>query len=432
MGVADALVEVARCVVGWSAKESGERQKRVVMGVWHLLVATHTFLGEQVRQCATEASWTIFVMDVHHQVVAGTLQDSLMEPGRPLLTAHMDKTELHTTDAPLLIEGKQLIELTGKGTLIDIKPYPHPAFLGIATNFGNGKVALGGHPAGIALHPSLGTIPTRIEFHILQAHALAKVDAPQNVRAVKSSRAECFSRAHPRIVTLRWWSEVEQEVVVIDEFDRLFCRHNDAPRCVMGRDDIDIAIERNLQHIIFQKSELPTGVVAHIPLKESHKLAIRQLQKQGTLTIKPGLTQGTLVIRPLCPLFIPPLSACRQGKGGALTRKMQEKAIGGFREVIAQSHSFVIGTDNDVHRIELTFVIAIGKCAFAISFFVMKYELIVMVADGPPFTIEWRPEGIDGATFLTPQHEVGRPVVVLSPRHAQGRLKQTVVNVHTQ
>lgn len=66
-------VEVTRSVVGWTAKEAGERQDGVVARVRHGLVAGDAFLCHQVGQGTAHARGAVFVVYVHHDAVVGAL-----------------------------------------------------------------------------------------------------------------------------------------------------------------------------------------------------------------------------------------------------------------------------------------------------------------------------------------------------------------------
>ena len=103
LGVFYTIVEIAKCVVGRSAKITGERQGHIIDGIGHFLVTPDTLLRKQIRKSTAQARGTILVVNVNHNTIIGTFFHGTMEPRCPLLVTDMHKTELNSTDAPFLI-----------------------------------------------------------------------------------------------------------------------------------------------------------------------------------------------------------------------------------------------------------------------------------------------------------------------------------------
>ena len=113
---------------------------------------------------------------------------------------------------------------------------------------------------------------------------------------------------------------------------------------------------------------------------------------------------------------------------------MQEKAVSGFRKVIAEGNALIIGSDDDVHGIVLSLIIALSHYTLTIrAFLVVQHQLVVMIANTGILTIQRYPCGIN--TFLAVyafQCQVAAPVFMDATRYGQSRLKQTVIYVNSQ
>ena len=70
-------------------------------------------------------------MDVHHQVVLSRKTHRPVHPVRPMLGRELHEAELHSCQAPLLIQRENLLRLLLEGMLVHIHPHPYSFGLSI-------------------------------------------------------------------------------------------------------------------------------------------------------------------------------------------------------------------------------------------------------------------------------------------------------------
>ena len=104
LGILHSTIEITRGIISRTAEETGKWQNRIVLCIWHFLVATNTFLRHQVRISTTPPCRAILIVDIHHDVMVGTLLYGIVKPSGPLLRTYLHKAKLDSTDAPFLIE----------------------------------------------------------------------------------------------------------------------------------------------------------------------------------------------------------------------------------------------------------------------------------------------------------------------------------------
>ena len=72
-------------------------------GIGHFLVSPNSFLRHQVRISTAETCWSVFIVNIHHQVMLGTFLHCIMKPCTPHLIADLYKTEFNTFYTPTLV-----------------------------------------------------------------------------------------------------------------------------------------------------------------------------------------------------------------------------------------------------------------------------------------------------------------------------------------
>ena len=101
--------------------------------------------------------------------------------------------------------------------------------------------------------------------------------------------------------------------------------------------------------------------------------------------------------------------------------------------MVAEGYAFVVCPDHNVHGVVFALVISVGHGALPIAaFLVVQHQLVIVVANAGILAVEGCPGGINSGAFLAFQFQVGTPVLMYTPRYCQSRLKQSVVDVHTQ
>lgn len=66
-----------------------------------LLIATDSFLRQQIRVGTAETGRTELIMDIHHQMVFRSQPHKVVQPSSPTMAGILYKTGLHTHNTPL-------------------------------------------------------------------------------------------------------------------------------------------------------------------------------------------------------------------------------------------------------------------------------------------------------------------------------------------
>ena len=161
-------IEITWSIIGRTTEESCEWKNYIVICCWHLLIASDALLGHQVRTSAAPSRRAILIVDIHHDVIIGTLLHGIVKPGSPLLRTNLNKTKLDTADAPLSVKRQYLIKFLIQGSLVHIHPNSNALALGICTKLSHIEIAGFCHLQSRRTHLHLRTIPACIQFDILQ------------------------------------------------------------------------------------------------------------------------------------------------------------------------------------------------------------------------------------------------------------------------
>ena len=111
---------------------------------------------------------------------------------------------------------------------------------------------------------------------------------------------------------------------------------------------------------------------------------------------------------------------------------MQEKPICCFREMIAESDSFIIGTHYDIHKVILTLIIATFLCSVSFAFLEFQGHLIITVTNLGTFPIYRFPCFIRFPSLCSRQLQILTPEMTSVIRNTQCRLEQLIFNQDTQ
>ena len=211
-----------------------------MLGIRHFLIASDTLLGHEVRISTTPSCRTILVVNIYHKVMIGTFLNGMVKPSSPLLRTDLYEAKLDATDAPLLIERKYLVEFLVQGTLVDINPYADALALGILTEFRHIEVTVLRHCQGRRRHLHLWSIPSRIEFDVLQASVHTEIHSLQGGLHIQSANTESLAWSNPLlgISYLIRLVEIEHHLLIIDEVDGSLPHHDESPRHIVGGDDV--------------------------------------------------------------------------------------------------------------------------------------------------------------------------------------------------
>ena len=248
LGVLHASVEIAERVVSGSGEEAREGQRGVVAGIGHLFVAANALLRHQIGVGAAPSRRSVFVVNVHHQLVLGTFLHGIVQPGGPHLIAYLHEAELDTFHTHLLIERQDAVELVVECALIDIEPDAHALAAGVVTNLAEREVALWGDAERTRRDLHLRTVPSGVELHIFYSEVVGKVDALLDPFFIQLTAAEGATGADV-VVELTAVAlvaarsvEREQQLLVVDELHGAFCCHDEAPWGRVGRDDVGVVV----------------------------------------------------------------------------------------------------------------------------------------------------------------------------------------------
>ena len=375
-------------------------------------------------------------MDVHRQPVGRTFAHGLVQPLCPLRAAHLHKSELQSADAPLSVDGQQFVQLPCQSPLVDVYPDANSLLPCVVADVLHPEVACGGRLSGVALHLPFRSVPSGIQLHIFDSEVGAEIDAAQDACLVQARTAEGSpgQLGGPRChVGGGGFAEVQYQLFMINEVYGTFGSHDDSPGRVVGRDEIHVSVELHLQFVVPLEDELPSWKIDESGFEQSHVGAALQPDEQRPFALHPRLPQGSHLIGPLCPFFVPCDAAFRHPEGGAFAGDVEEEAIAGFGKVVAQRHALVVGSDDDVHGVELAFVVALNDGSLPVRpLLEVERELAVVVAYAAVLSIGRDPCGVLLRLAAAAQFEVAAPVLVVSSRNRQRGLEQLILDVHPQ
>ena len=100
--------------------------------------------------------------------------------------------------------------------------------------------------------------------------------------------------------------------------------------------------------------------------------------------------------------------------------------------MIAKSNSFIIGTNNNVHKVILTLIITTVLIAIPFSLFEFQSHLIVAITNLRTFAIYGLPCFIRLSLFSPSQLQIFTPKMTSIIRNSQRRLKQLILNQNSQ
>ena len=100
--------------------------------------------------------------------------------------------------------------------------------------------------------------------------------------------------------------------------------------------------------------------------------------------------------------------------------------------MIAKSNSFIIGTNNNVHKVILTLIITTVLIAIPFSLFEFQSHLIVAITNLRAFAVYGLPCFIRLSLFSPCQLQIFTPKMTSIIRNSQRRLKQLIFNQNPQ
>ena len=134
----------------------------------------------------------------------------------------------------------------------------------------------------------------------------------------------------------------------------------------------------------------------------------------------------------LCPREVPSYGSWSNGERCEIVGDMHEQSVGSFGEVVAYSHSLVVGTHNDVEEILLTLVVTVAAVVMIATFHKVDGHLVVVIAYLCVFAIRRLPSVVlASARHVYHLHSLG-PHTVGVDGNAHCRLHQVVVDVDTK
>src|SRR5688572_12506196 len=100
---------ITDCMIGSTCNKTSKRQDSTVGGIRHFFVTAYTFLCQQVGIRSAETCRPVFIMNIHHQMVAGTFLNCFMQPFCPAMRAYIHKAEFYPGNSPFFIKWQQLV-----------------------------------------------------------------------------------------------------------------------------------------------------------------------------------------------------------------------------------------------------------------------------------------------------------------------------------
>ena len=111
---------------------------------------------------------------------------------------------------------------------------------------------------------------------------------------------------------------------------------------------------------------------------------------------------------------------------------MQEKPVCHFRKMIAESNSFIIGADYDIHKVVFTLIITTIPITFSFSFLELQSHLIIAITNLRTLAIYRLPSLVRLLMFSPRQLQILTPKMTSIIRYTQRRFKQLIFNQNTQ
>ena len=401
----------------------------------HFLIATDALLRHEIRISAAPSRRTILIVNIHHDVMVGTLPHGLMQPSSPLLRTDLHEAKLDAADAPLLIEWQYLVEFLIECTLVDIHPHSDTLALGIGTKLWHINITTLQHLQGRGRHLHLWSIPSGIEFDILQTSIHAEVNSSQTGLHIQATYTECLTRLYPRSIgDLARSIEVEHQLLVVDEVDSLLSHHDESPRHIIGGDDVGKIEHRHFQLIVSFQLEFASHEVGQGSLADSSIKSVGKMERQRSfclfLPCRLTLQEFYLVGMRLRPSIMVSLSAWGKAEGSQVIGDVHKQAIGCLREMITDGNTLIVGSHDDVEEILLTFVIAIATIVVLAALHQVEGHLIVMVTYLGILAIDRLPSIVLGTVLHARHLHTFGPHSVGIYRDSHRRLHQMVVDVH--
>ena len=160
------------------------------------------------------------------------------------------------------------------------------------------------------------------------------------------------------------------------------------------------------------------------------------MQGERTLSLIPPslLTLEEFHLGSLClsPSKVISLGTRGEAEGSQVIGDVHKQAIRCLWEMIADSHSLVISSHDNIEEILLALVIAVATIIVVAPLHQMDGHLIVVVTDRGILAIDRIPGSILGGTFHLDDFHAFRPHLVGIHRDSHRRLYQMVVDVHTK
>ena len=294
--VLDAGEVPAGRVVAGTVQEARERQRGVVGGGGHLLVAADPLHRQHVGIGLLDAGEAVLVVDVHEQTAVRRGLDRVQHPLARRLSAHLHEPVLHALHAPRGEKVENGVAVLVERDVVHVEDHAHA--VGV-------RVVDDGLHVGVRLQRvarALGTVPAGVELDVLEVVALREVHAGASVLLVEAADAQHLARLDPGGVgdPGRRVQRVQERGLGVREGHAVL-RHVDvAPRRGERGGEGRRAFEDGLQMSgALARGEAEAGVVGHARVAEGGRPAVA-LHHERTLrrTAAVGLEGGNRGERP--------------------------------------------------------------------------------------------------------------------------------------
>ena len=311
VGRAQAPVVVADSVIGRAVEHAREGQRDVVRGIGELLVAADALLGEKVGEGAREARRSVFVVDVHEQMVLGGKAHKVMKPSGPTVRSILHEATLHARDAPLAEHGEEFAGLLHQCVLVDVEPHAHALRARVAAHLGH--IEPRDHLRGIAVVAGARLIPFPVEEHIADVVLSTEIDGGASALHRQRGLAHDSAGHDPLggVGNLARRVEHVHQLVALEQLSRRIGGEDHFPRRGVVRDDVHGTVHHRLQGVgspafCLQARQAP---IVGVGREQCGPDAAGVVERQGHLHGARQLAYGLMLEESLRPLLAPGVSA---------------------------------------------------------------------------------------------------------------------------
>ena len=221
----------ARRVVARAVQKARERERAVVRGVRHFLVAADALHRHHVRIRLLDARETVLVVDVDHEFPLRGGLDRLGCPFAPRLVAHVQESVLNPFDAPRNEEVENRVAVLLERVAVHVEDHAHALARRVVDNRLHVRIWLHG------IARAFWAVPSGVQLDVRDVVADREVHAVLSARLVQLRDAKDLPRLDPgRVCDARRRVErVHEAGLLVRERHAVLCAVDVPPRGDVGK-----------------------------------------------------------------------------------------------------------------------------------------------------------------------------------------------------